>query len=405
MRPERAPTIVLRRGHVRPVHAGHPWVFAQAVERVEGGAAPGDEVRVVDANGSFLGRALYSPRSALVARIFRRTDEPIDGRWLRHALERAVELRRLLGFPTRGPHETDAYRVVNAEGDGLPGLTVDLFGDVLAVQLSTVGLRLREGPILDALCDLLRPRAVLDRTPAASLAREGLTEPTAEGPRVVRGDHQLDALTFKERGFRYRIPLALGHKTGFYVDQRPLRARIEQLSHGRRVLDAFSFVGSFSFAAARGGATDVLAVDDSALALSTLAECARDNGLVVQAVRGDARDALQRAGREGGRDLVICDPPKLAPTRASKEAALGAYRKLAQLGCEATRVGGLLVLCSCSAAVTIDDLTRALALGARDVRMQAQVLERHFQGADHPVGAAFPEGLYLKSLIARIDKL
>jgi 23S rRNA (cytosine1962-C5)-methyltransferase len=159
-----------------------------------------------------------------------------------------------------------------------------------------------------------------------------------------------------------------------------------------------------ALAAARGGAVSVHAVDSSALALEVAAECAALNGLSasIHFEQGDAVEALQHAGRKGGHDLVICDPPKLAPTRAVKNRALETMRRLAAASAQATRPGGLLVICSCSAAIGHADLTRAVALGARDVGLQALVLERHFQGPDHPVPAAFPEGLYLTSLIAQV---
>jgi 23S rRNA (cytosine1962-C5)-methyltransferase len=148
-------------------------------------------------------------------------------------------------------------------------------------------------------------------------------------------------------------------------------------------------------------------VDESALAIEVGAECARKNGLLgrIHFQRDDARQALSRASAEGGFDIVLCDPPKLSPTRGAKEGALGVYKALAGAGCRATKAGGILVLSSCSSAVSIDDLTRALALGAREARMHAVVFDRHFQGADHPVSAAFPEGLYLKSVIARLEVL
>ncbi|HEY4118005.1 MAG TPA: class I SAM-dependent rRNA methyltransferase, partial [Byssovorax sp.] len=314
---------------------------------------------------------------------------------------RAIENRREIGLPSAAPgHETTAFRLVHAEGDELPSLTVDLFGDVAVVQLNTIGMKLREGLVFDALGAALPLRAILDRTPASVGKLEGF-EP-ASG--VVRGDGTVDLLRFKERGLAYEIPLALGQKTGFYLDQRALRTRVEQLAKGRRVLDAFCFVGSFAMAAARGGAIEVSAVDESAIALEVGAACARANGLEgrVHFAKEDAKLALQSAGMRGGYDLVVCDPPKLAPSRASKEGALGAYRSLASAACRATRPGGVLVLCSCSSAVTIDELTRALALGARDARMSAIVFDRHFQGGDHPVPAAFPEGLYLKAVIARV---
>jgi 23S rRNA (cytosine1962-C5)-methyltransferase len=173
------------------------------------------------------------------------------------------------------------------------------------------------------------------------------------------------------------------------------------------VLDTYCYVGAASLAAARGGAMHVEAVDSSALAIEVGAACALDNGLAQQISfeRGDALEALAHAGRKGGHDLVICDPPKLAPSRAAREKAVDNVRRLAAAGARATRPGGLLVLCSCSAAVGLRELSRALALGARDVGASAIVRERLFQGPDHPVPAAFPEGLYLTCLIAEISVL
>jgi 23S rRNA (cytosine1962-C5)-methyltransferase len=398
------PIVTIKPGHVRPVWSGHPWVFAQAIARIEGGAVAGDEVTVVDPHGSLLGRGLYSPRSAIPVRMFTRDNSPIDGALFRRRIERAIAHRRDIGLPSAAPgHETDAYRLVHAEGDGLPALTVDLFSDVVVVQLNVIGVKQREGIIFDALTAALSPRAIIDRTPPALARLDGFEA----GNGVVRGDPSVADLSFTERGLRYEIPLSLGQKTGFYLDQRALRARVEQLARGRRVLDAYTFVGTFAMAAARGGATEVVAVDESAVALEVGAECARQNKLAdrIRFVREDARQALQQASQRGGFDLVICDPPKLAPSRSAREGALGAYKSLAAAGCRATRPGGILVFCSCSSAVTLDDLTRALALGAREARMQAIIFDRHFQGGDHPVPASFPEGLYLKSVIARVDAL
>jgi 23S rRNA (cytosine1962-C5)-methyltransferase len=399
------PVVTLKPGHVRPVWSGHPWIFAQAIQSMAGGAIAGDEVVVCDPHGTALGRGLYTPSSAIAVRLFTRdASTPIDGVLFRKRLERAIARRRALGLPSSTPGaETTAYRLVHAEGDGLPGLVVDVFGDVVAVQLNTIGIKRREGVVFDAIQAALSPRAILDRTPASLARLEGFDP----GAGVVRGDASVDRLRFSDRGFRFEIPLGLGQKTGFYVDQRTLRARVEGLAAGRRVLDVYSFVGTFSMAAARGGAGEVVAVDESAIALEVGAECARENGLSgrIRFERRDARRALQDAAAVGGYDLVVCDPPKLAPTRGSKEGALGAYRRLAAAGCRATSPGGLLVLCSCSSAVSMDDLVRALANGARDANVSANVVERHFQGPDHPVPAAFPEGLYLKSLIAWIDPL
>jgi 23S rRNA (cytosine1962-C5)-methyltransferase len=333
-------------------------------------------------------------------RLYTRDDRPVDAALLRARIDRAADRRRELDLPGV---DTTAYRLVHGEGDELPGLIIDVLGDVVAVQLNTVGIKRREGVIFDEIERLLHPRAILDRTSAGIGKLEGF-EP---GSGVVRGDARLDALRFVERGIRYEIPLEVGQKTGFYMDQRELRGRVGALAKGRRVLDAYAFVGSFGLAAARGGAKHVVSVDESAIAIETGAVIARQNGLSerMEHRKQDALAAMEQASREGGVDLVVCDPPKLAPSRAARRDALGAYRKVARSACRATRPGGLLVFCSCSGAVNHDELVRALAMGARDVRMNAFILERHVQAPDHPVPAAFPEGLYLKSVIARIEAL
>jgi 23S rRNA (cytosine1962-C5)-methyltransferase len=389
-------SVRLKAGHVQPVWAGHPWIYAQAVEWVEGGVVAGDEVRVLDPRGTPLGRGFYSPGSAIPVRLLVRDDVTrLDLSFFKGKLERAVALRVAAGLPRE---ETNGYRVVHAEGDGLPGLIVDRFDDVLSVQFLTFGMKAREGLVLEALRETLGPRAILDRTPPNTARLEGFTP--ASG--VVRGDG-VDALVFKERGFSYRIGLDVGQKTGFFFDQRPLRDRVEALSRGRRVLDAYSFVGSFAMAAARGGATEIVAVDESAIALETGAECARMNGLGerITFVKKDARKAFTEA--KGSFGLVVVDPPRMAPKRGARDAALVAYARLAEGACHAVAPGGWLVVCSCSAAVDLGSLARALATGARRANVEATVVERGFQGPDHPTTASFAEGLYLKWLIARID--
>lgn len=392
------PTLRLKPGHVQPVWAGHPWIYAQAVQRVEGGATAGDEVSIVDPRGNLLGRGFYSPGSAIPVRVLVRDPKvPIDGELFRRRIAHAAQLREKTKIASE---ETTGYRVVHAEGDGLPGLIVDKFDDVVVVQLLTFGMHARADLILQAIHDVLRPKAILDRTPLNIAKHEGF----APEPGVVRGE-AVKELHFKERGLDYRIPLDLGQKTGFYFDQRPLRTRVEALARGARVLDTYSYVGPIAMAAARGGAKEVVAVDESALALEVAAECARANGLEskITFTKQDSRRALQEAAAKGGYDLVVVDPPRLAPTRSAKDQALVAYSKLAELGCRATTQGGTLILCSCSAAVDLWALTRALATGALRANVQAFVYDRAFQGADHPVSAAFPEGLYLKALLARIE--
>jgi 23S rRNA (cytosine1962-C5)-methyltransferase len=353
-------------------------------------------VRIVDPRGNFLGRGFYSPTSAIVARILVRDDTTrIDGRFFHDRISRADAWRKLSDLPSP---ETNGYRLIHAEGDDLPGLIVDRFGDAVCIQLTTFGMKLRESLVLQSLLDVVRPKTILDRTSANAAKAEGFE--AAKG--VVLGD-EVRELVFLERRLRYAIPLEIGQKTGFYFDQRPLRARIETLAKGKRVLDAYSFVGPFAIAAARGGASEVVACDESAIALEVAAECAKLNDVQgrIEWLRADVRSVL--ADAKGSFDIVLLDPPRLASSRGGKEAALVAYTKIAELGCRAVRQGGFVALSSCSAAVDLAALTRALATGAVRANREAVVVERFFQGPDHPVLAAHPEGLYLKSILARIE--
>lgn len=387
------PRLILARGHVQPIWAGHPWVFAQAVARWEGKPGAGAEVLVCDAHGTPIGRALHSPGSAIVARLFtRQADRAIDLGLFEQRLRDAIERRTRLGLPSAG---TTGYRLVHAEGDDLPGLIVDRMDDVLCVQWGSIGLAQRDEQLLELLQQLLAPRAIVDRSSQRAAQQEGFTV----RPGVRRGDRQLDALSFAERGLRFRIPLSIGQKTGFYFDQRPLRERVEQLSQGRRVLDAYCFTGSLALSAARGGASEVVGIDSSGPALAAAAEMAELNQLSerVRWIEGDAPAELARLSEF---DLVICDPPKLAPGRGARGRALEAMRRIAAAAHRATRPGGLVVLSSCSAALGPAELMRALALGARDAARRAVVWERLSQGPDHPVPAAFPEGQYLSTVIA-----
>jgi 23S rRNA (cytosine1962-C5)-methyltransferase len=371
-------------------------VYAQAVDRIEGGATRGDEVRVVDPRGNFLGRGFYSPGSAIPVRVLVRDEKvAIDTAFFRHRFEAAVAARAMFGLGASS--DTTGYRLVHAEGDGLPGLIVDRFGDVLVVQLLTFGMKEREAVVFEALHHVFRPRAIIDRTPGNAAKAEGFT--AASG--VVRGE-DVKQLSFSERGIRWIVPIGIGQKTGYYFDQRELRGRVEALAKDKTVLDAYSFVGAFGLAAARGGAAQVTCVDESALAIEIGAENARANGWSdrVRFERSDARRAMQDAKAEY--DVVVVDPPRLAPTRGAREQALVQYAKVAELGARATKPGGVLVLCSCSAAVDLGALTRALATGAVRANVHAVVVERSFQGVDHPVPAAFSEGLYLKAVVARI---
>lgn len=391
-------TVTLARGRVQPVWAGHPWVFAQAIAKVEGAPSAGDVVDVVDPEGRFLGRGYWSPKSAIPVRIATRDPrDPLDGASIGRALDRAAALRARFGLP--GP-DTDGYRLVHSEGDGLPGLIVDVLGSVATVQLLTIGMKLREQDVFAHVARVAKVRTVIEVASEKAAEREGFEAKTG----VVRGPDP-SSLRFRERGLELDLDPVITQKTGFYFDQRENRAMVERLAHGARVLDLYSFVGAFAMFAARGGARSVLAVDSSPVAIAVASRLAHHHGMSdrVRFERADARARMAELARQKERfDLVVLDPPKLAPTVKHLERARGAYRKLNADAARLVERDGILASCSCSAAMTPDELVRTATMGARDAGRDLTLLHLGEQGPDHPVPAAFSEGRYLKCAFFRV---
>jgi len=386
-------TVRLRSGHVQPIWAGHPWVFAQAIEEVEGAPSAGDVVKVVDARGQFIGRGFWSPKSAIPVRILARNeDDELDSASIGRRIEEAAKWRReLLGLPEE---QTNGYRMVHAEGDGLAGLIVDVYDTVAAVQLLTVGMKRREADIFAHVARVTGAQSIVEIASERMQRLEGFDAKTG----VVRGP-DVDRLRFRERGLEYEVGLSVAQKTGFYFDQRENRAQVERLANGRRVLDAFCYVGAFAMTAVRGGAERVLAMDSSAAAIATGATIAAHNGLSdrIDFSKGDMKRSLGDLSKRGERfDMVIVDPPKLAPTSRHLEAGRKAYRRMNASALRLLGPGGLLVSCSCSAAVRPGDFMRTLGLAARDAKREITLFHMGQQGPDHPVPASFPEGRYLK---------
>jgi 23S rRNA (cytosine1962-C5)-methyltransferase len=405
----KVPEVHLRAGHVQPLWAGHPWVYAQAIARIDapsGAPTVGDVVRVIDPQGNLIGRGFWSARAAIPVRIVSRdAADDLDGSaWVVAKLRAAVARRASVGLPSRA---TDGYRLVHAEGDELPGLVVDRFGadaegrgGVLAVQVGTAGLRRRAAQLVEALVETCAPHAIVDRTSVSAARAEGFE---LEGASAISYGPPPSELRFSELGAQFVLPTTLLQKTGFYFDQRPLRARVTELAAGRSVLDAYCYVGPIGIAAARGGARSVVALDESLPALEVGAQLAQANGVTVRFERADVRRELHRRALSGERfDLVVLDPPKIAPTRGDRDAALGYQTRLIESACGLVARGGLLVVCSCSQAIGHAELARALAIGTRRAGRSATILERLGQGPDHPVPAAFPEGLYLSTIIAEV---
>ncbi|AMV38022.1 class I SAM-dependent rRNA methyltransferase [Planctomyces sp. SH-PL62] len=390
--------VVVKPKRVRPLFAGHPWVFAQSIARVEGSPEPGDEVVVVSHEGAFVARGLFNPSSAIRVRLYRWDDAPLDAAFWRSRLESAVGLRRDV---LKLDAEDAAYRLVFSEGDGLSGLTVDRYGRRLVVLFSSLALHRRRDVILAALRDLTGAEGLLARPDRAVAREEGLDASDV----LIVGELSDGPETVVENGLSFQVDLLHGQKTGFYCDQRENRRAVARYCEGRRVLDLFSFTGGFALNAARhGGAASVLAVDSSAPALATARENARLNGVAnVEFEQGDVPKVLERLHAAGERfDVVVCDPPKYAGHARDLAPALGAYARLNRAAVGVLAPGGLLATCSCSGLVDRSTFRDVLADVAGQARRPIQILEQRGQGPDHPVSAACPETDYLKCFVARV---
>jgi 23S rRNA (cytosine1962-C5)-methyltransferase len=385
--------VVLHKGRARPLWFGHPWVYANAVDRVEGDAAPGDAVTLVDHDGRLIGRGFYNPRSQIPVRVCTRADEALDDAFLRGRLARARGLRARLGLPSE---RTTIYRLVNSEGDDLPGLVVDVYGDAAVVQITTLGMSERRAAIFDALEAELGSATIYEVSSAAYADLEGFTA----GSRVARGASR-PTVSGLEDGIRLEIEPLGGQKTGMFIDQRETRMRVGALAKGARVLDCYAYAGGFGLQAARGGAASVTAVDSSARAVARVEAHAAANGVAIEAVEADVFRYLETATPRSF-DLVVIDPPKFARARKDLDAALKGYQRLNALAMNACADGGLLATCSCSQLVDAEAFERVIAAAARDAGRRVQVLEVASQGPDHPVVPAFPEGRYLKFVLCRV---
>jgi 23S rRNA (cytosine1962-C5)-methyltransferase len=388
--------LVLKRGREKSLRRRHPWVFSGAIEKVIGAPGPGETVEIRDASGKRLALAAASPRSQIRARVWTfDADEEVDVGFFRARLERALALREAL--PAR--RHSNALRLVHGESDGLPGLVVDRYDDVLVAQFLAAGVERWRDAILDLLAEVTACEAIFERSDAEVRKLEALA------PRVgfVRGNRNASRCPIIEYGLNFRVDVEQGQKTGFFLDQRENRRRMRELAANRDVLDGFSYTGGFAVAALAGGATRVTAIESSGPAL----EVARDNLAAnpldasrVGFVQGDVFAELRKLRDRGERfNLVILDPPKFAPTAAQARNAARAYKDINLLAFKLLVPGGLLATFSCSGGVSAALFQSIVAGAALDAGVEAKIIERFGAGADHPVALEFPEGEYLKGLL------
>jgi 23S rRNA (cytosine1962-C5)-methyltransferase len=384
------------------LRGGHPWVFDQSVVSVGGKPDPqaGDLAVIFDDYRRFLAVGLYDPGSPLRIRVLQ-SGEPaaIDRAWFKERLTAAAAARATL--PRSG---TNAYRLVHGENDGLPGLVVDRYADHLVIKIYTAAWLPWLAQLVDALREVQPAAAVLlrlSRETAEARLPMGLTDGVA-----LSGDAPRAPVEFRENGLRFAADLVRGQKTGFFLDQRDNRSRVEMLSKGKRTLNVFSYTGGFSLYAARGGAPEVLSVDLSEPALRDAAANFALNRDVPEiaacrhsTLAGDAFEVLAELGRGGARfGLVIVDPPAFAKRASESAGALRSYARLTELALRVTAPNGTLALASCSSRVTADEFFGTVLEAARHARRPLREIERTGHAPDHPI--RFPEAAYLKCLFA-----
>ncbi len=392
-------SILLKPGREKSVLRRHPWVFSGAVGRVKGNPAPGDWVSVLDSRGRFLAWGTYSPGSQIRVRLWAWDEGALLTPDLLRERIQAAYARRQAWID---PQATDAYRVVFGESDGLPGLIVDRYADTLVVQFLSVGVDRWREVIADLLFDLPGVKRVYERSDAEVRRLEGLE------PRVglLRGEDLSERLQIRESGLSFWVDVRQGHKTGFYLDQRPNRRLAGRLAAGRRVLNAFAYTGGFAVYALAGGAANVVNVEASASALALGQENLALNRLPAERtewIQGDVFQVLREFHRRGRRfDLVILDPPKFAATASQVPRAARGYKDINRLAFLLLEPGGVLMTFSCSGGLDAALFQKIVADAALDAGVEARIVARLTQGPDHPVLLSYPEAAYLKGLVVTV---
>jgi len=387
-------TIRLREGKERSVLRRHPWIFQGSVAR--GGADPGETVRVEADDGRFLAWGAFSPSSMIRVRAWSFDEaERIDAAFFERRIATAVALRARL------PIESDGVRLVHAEADGLPGLIVDRYADVLSAQFLSAGTERWKQTIADALLAATGCSRLYERSDAGVRALESL--PPHKG--WLRGEGATE-VTIREHGWRLGVDVAEGHKTGFYLDQRDNRARFAALVRyfgAQRVLNCYCYTGGFSVAALAGGAAEVVSVDSSAPALERGRANVALNGFGAARatfVNADVNALLRERLEAGERfDAIVLDPPKFAPSAAHAERAARAYKDINRLALKLLAPGGLLFTFSCSGGIGAELFHKIVAGAGLDAEVDGVLLERLAGAPDHPTTIVFPEGEYLKGLV------
>ncbi len=384
--------VCLRRGEEKDVRGGGFWIYDNEIDWYDDICPDGGIVDVVDSRLKFAARGYFNSKSKITVRVLTRDPaETIDGDFFRRRILAAWDFRRRLGFD-------NACRVVFGESDGLPGLTVDKFGDYLSFQITSLGMETWKETVIQILTDLFNPRGIYERDDVPVREKEGLAQRTG----CVYGEVP-DLVSIREHDAWMLVDIPHGQKTGHFLDQQENRGRIKPYCKGRTVLDLCCHTGGFAIHAALYGAAAVEAVDVSEEALGMLRQNASRNGVTVETTCANVFDLVKEyseAGRQYG--LVICDPPAFAKSRRALDAAYRGYKELNLRAMKLTAPGGYLVSCSCSQYMTPELFLQMLKEAAMDCGRQVRLLETLIQSRDHPASLNAEQALYLKGYILQV---
>jgi 23S rRNA (cytosine1962-C5)-methyltransferase len=386
--------VYLRKSRDKPVKNGHPWIFSGSIERIEGNGEPGSPCRILSAEGTVLAHGYYNKKSAITVRVLTRGDLPFTKDLLRQRIERAVAARRRLFEST----DTDSFRLVNAEGDFLPGLIVEKYAAGICIQILTAGMERLRDDILQTLTATCRPDFIVERSDTESSGREGLL--VRDG--MVSGTLP-QPLVIRENGIRAQVDPEGGQKTGFYFDQRENRLLARSYGAGRRCCDCFSYSGGFTANLLASGAASVTSVDSSKNALDACRATVALNGFDASRVVYVCADVFEylRALREAP-DMIILDPPKFAKHPGDVERASRGYKDINLGAMKKIMPGGILFTFSCSNAIDTKLFRQIVFAAAADAGRDVQMLHVLSAGADHPVSLGHPEGEYLKGVVLKV---
>lgn len=388
-------TIALRTGKAGRLRPGHPWIYKSQIRKFDGSIRPGDIVKVISAEGKFIGRGYLNPASEISARLLTFKDEAVDDEFFSDKITLATEKRKGLAGVT------NAYRAVFSESDGLPGLIVDVYADTAVFQVLTLGMEKVKSVIVEGIRQSLRPKYIYEKSESAFRKVEGLKD-------AVRwwGEKGKGEVGIFEGKARFLVDVEKGHKTGFYLDQRRSRMAIGALATGKKVLDLFCYTGGFSMHAALGGASSVIGVDIKEEWLDLARKNAALNNAAGRAdfVKADVFDFLRNSYNSGERfDIIVVDPPSFAKAKGQVAGAMKGYKELNYTAMKSLNDGGTLCTFSCSHHVPNEMFSNVIKRAARDARKAITVLKRCHQDVDHPIVRSIPETEYLKGYFLKVE--